>query len=98
MNPLILTAVPELIGLIRKTVRDKDAADELAARVESLALATPTTPLADGLHKLARPMLAALTIVAVAGLKLAGVELTPADYAALAGPAGAYFVAKGRGR
>ncbi len=96
--------IDKALNLADQAITDKDALNELKFSLRELRentyqleLQTKTVPWVDGLHKMGRQILSLISILAVVGLRLADVELSLEEIAALAGPASIYNAVKGKG-
>ncbi len=106
MNPLsFLNPFNKVMGIIEKAVPDKDMQIKLNAELAKMkdqiylkALETPTIPWVDALHKMGRQLNGYVSILAIVVLKLADIDLSMEEAAALASSSTAYAVVKGRGR
>jgi len=96
--------ITKALDLADQAITDKDALNdlkyslrELKESTYQLELATKTVPWVDGLHKMGRQIISLVSIFAIVGLKLYGVDLSVEEMLALAGPGGIYNFVKGTG-
>lgn len=100
-----LSIIPELIGLAREWVPDKDKQTAMVGRLNELGnqlylaeLNTKTHPILDGIHKLGRQFLGLVNMGVCAWLISSNPEIDPAQLLVMAGPTGLYTYMKGKGR
>lgn len=96
------------IDLADQAILDKDKLNEIRLELYKIAtntylaeLSTQTVPWVDALHKMGRQILSLVTVLAVAGLLFAGIDLSQYDLFALLGgaaPASIYNYVKGHGK
>lgn len=95
--------------IVKEAVTDKDAQNKILGNLKEIemtigkdiylaALNTKTVPWVDALHKMSRPLLNVVTIVAVVVLMLCGESITPEVAMILGGPNLAYQIIKGKGK
>ena len=95
--------------IVKQAVTDKDMQNQILGNLKQIemtvskdiylaALNTKTVPWVDGLHKMSRPILNAVTIIAVVALMLCGKSITPEVAMILGGPNLAYQLIKGKGK
>lgn len=96
--------ITKALELADQAITDKDALNdlkyslrELKESTYQLELETKTVPWVDGLHKMGRQIISVVSILAIVGLKLYGVDLSIEEMFALAGPGGIYNFVKGAG-
>ena len=107
--PILGEMFTETTSIIKEVVVDKDAQNQILGSLKDLemnigkeifveALKVKTIPWIDGLHKMSRPLLNLITIVAVVVLCLTGKTITPELALILGGPNMAYQLIKGKGK
>ena len=95
--------------IVKQAVTDKDMQNQILGNLKQIemtvskdiylaALNTKTVPWVDGLHKMSRPILNVLTVIAVVVLMLWGKTITPEVALILGGPNMAYQLIKGKGK
>lgn len=95
--------------IVKQAVTDKDMQNQILGNLKTIemtiskdvylaALSTKTVPWVDALHKMSRPLLNAITIIAVVALSLCGKTITPELALILGGPNLAYQLIKGKGK
>uniref|UniRef100_A0A6M3LJI9 Uncharacterized protein n=1 Tax=viral metagenome TaxID=1070528 RepID=A0A6M3LJI9_9ZZZZ len=106
--PIVGKLFEDTADIIKEAVTDKDKQNQILGNLEAIKLQvdkevyikeleTKTIPWLDALHKMGRQLLNFVTIIAVCGLLLCGIEITPTVALILTGGNIAYQVVKGPG-
>ncbi len=107
--PIIGELFKDTTDIIKETITDKDKQNAILGNLKQIeftlekdiflaALQTKTVAWLDGLHKMSRPILNLVTIIAVVVLSLSGKTITPELALILGGPNLAYQLIKGKGK